>query len=349
MKTEMPVSRNAVKRRIVSWANAFRGFYVNDASRTSNDFVTRMLYSMRSIILVISFQAAVISGLLAYIYNSFNLLNFLLILLSYVLLHTESNLLNDYFGCRYGHDSPDSPRRRYTLHPIADGIVTTGEIAVTLSVIAAVLLSIAAYFLFVRGFGALVLIVTGVIFLVMYDVSSVSLKMLGLGEISSFAVWGPLMIAGGFYAITGTVNLQVVLASIPFGLGVMSVLVGKHIDQMAFDIKKNIGTLPVRVGEYWSRAILLMSMAAMYGIVVISALFLLLPFTLLIVFANIGSLRRAFSVIRRGRPSEPPPNYAGWPLWYHRQALLHERMFGWLYIAGLLLYLLISNFGIPVR
>ncbi len=29
------------------------------------------------------------------------------------------------------------------------------------------------------------------------------------------------------------------------------------------------------------------------------------------------------------------PGYVGWPLWYHRVCLVHNRAFGWLYIAGL--------------
>ncbi|MEP6598420.1 MAG: hypothetical protein ABJB98_03105 [Actinomycetota bacterium] len=47
------------------------------------------------------------------------------LLLAYVVLHAISNLSNDYFGYRQGHDTADSPRRRYTLHPIASGAVTT--------------------------------------------------------------------------------------------------------------------------------------------------------------------------------------------------------------------------------
>ena len=34
-------------------------------------------------------------------------------------------------------------------------------------------------------------------------------------------------------------------------------------------------------------------------------------------------------------PSEPPEGYVGWPLWYHRVCLVHNRLFGWLYVAGL--------------
>jgi len=34
-----------------------------------------------------------------------------------------SNLSNDYFGYKRGHDTPDSPRMRYTVHPLASGVL----------------------------------------------------------------------------------------------------------------------------------------------------------------------------------------------------------------------------------
>jgi 1,4-dihydroxy-2-naphthoate octaprenyltransferase len=37
----------------------------------------------------------------------------------------------------------------------------------------------------------------------------------------------------------------------------------------------------------------------------------------------------------RARPAAPPEGYVGWPLWYHRVCLEHNRLFGWMYIAGL--------------
>ena len=36
----------------------------------------------------------------------------------------------------------------------------------------------------------------------------------------------------------------------------------------------------------------------------------------------------------RPAPAEPPAGYVGWPLWYHRVCLVHNRAFGWLYIPG---------------
>ena len=335
---------------LLTWIDAFRGFYSKDGKKYGQDFVTRMLYSARSVILVISFQAALIGGLLALIYNSFNLVLFLLVTISFVLLHVESNLLNDYFGYRYGHDTPDSPRRRYTLHPLADNVVTASEMRATIICILATLIVVAGYLTYVRGPVILLLAAAGASLLFLYDVSSVSLKSVGLGEIASFIVWGPLMILGGFYVIAGTFSLPVLLASIPYGLGVMSVLLGKHIDQIAFDSGRNIGTLPVRTGESGARFILIGTIVLMYAVTLLSAALLLIPFTLLLVFANSGRLLKAIGVIRSERPETPPENYVGWPLWYHRQALRHNARFGWYYITGLLAFavLLAAHIQIPL-
>ena len=43
----------------------------------------------------------------------------------------------------------------------------------------------------------------------------------------------------------------------------------------------------------------------------------------------------AVSVMSWPRPAAPPAGYVGWPLWYHRVCLEHNRQFGWLYILGL--------------
>lgn len=336
----------SVKSMVLSWSYAFRGFYNPSDGISSSDFGTRMLYSMRSVILVISVQAALISGLLGLIFHSFNALNFLLLLIAFIMLHAESNLLNDYFGFRYGHDTADSPRRKYTLHPIADGVAGKGELALMIFLMGIALLSIAYYFIMLRGIPALLLVIAGAVLLASYDVSPASLKTLGMGEFASFVVWGPLMISGGFYAIGGTINLSVLLASIPYGLGVMSVLIGKHIDQISFDAQRRIGTLPVRLGERASRFLLLLVIVSMYIAVAVPVAIQLLPFTLLVTFLNFRRLAEAVRTLKAERPVEAPSGFIGWPLWYHRQALYHNRLFGWLYIAGLLAYLGLTFSGL---
>jgi 1,4-dihydroxy-2-naphthoate octaprenyltransferase len=317
---------------------AFTGFYPAQAEEFAHlDPVTRFLYAARSVILVISAQSALMAGLLAAAHRHFEVLPFVLVLVGYVVLHAISNLSNDYFGYRRGHDTPDSPRRRYTLHPIASGAVTARLLAGGLVALGVVAVAIAAYFVALRGWPAVLLAIVGFVLLYAYDAAPRALKELGLGEVAAFVVWGPLMIAGGYYVITGRWSGDALAASVAPGLGVMSILVGKHIDQRNFDREHHQRTLPVVLGERTAR---LLNQAAVAGMYIASAIAIavgaLTPFVAVILLAAPRAIR-ALRVMGRPAPATPPPGYVGWPLWYHRVCLVHNRAFGWLYIAGLAL------------
>jgi 1,4-dihydroxy-2-naphthoate octaprenyltransferase len=318
------------------WARAFTGFYPPLAAELAGlDPVARFLYAARSVILVISFQAALIAGLLAAADRRFELVPFLLVVLAYVVLHAISNLSNDYFGARRGHDTDDSPRRRYTVHPLLSGAVSSRLLVRGLLLLAAVAAAIGVYFVRLRGWPAVLLVAAGALLLWAYDAAPRALKELGLGELAAFVVWGPLMVAGGYYVITGHHSSGALLASIPYGLGVMSILVGKHIDQRLFDESKHQRTLPVLLGERRARALNRTAVIAMYVVVIAGvAAGAITPFALVVLFAAPRALR-ALRVMSAPAPAEPPAGYVGWPLWYHRVCLVHDRAFGWLYILGL--------------
>jgi 1,4-dihydroxy-2-naphthoate octaprenyltransferase len=200
-----------------------------------------------------------------------------------------------------------------------------------------VAVAIAAYFVALRGWPAVLLAIVGFVLLYAYDAAPRALKELGFGEVAAFVVWGPLMIAGGYYVITGRWSGDAVAASVAPGLGVMSILVGKHIDQRNFDREHHQRTLPVVLGERTAR---LLNQAAVAGMYIASAIAIavgaLTPFVAVILLAAPRAIR-ALRVMGRPAPATPPPGYVGWPLWYHRVCLVHNRAFGWLYIAGLAL------------
>jgi 1,4-dihydroxy-2-naphthoate octaprenyltransferase len=321
-----------------AWVGAFTGFYPAQADEFGHlDPVTRFLYAARSVILVISAQSAVMAGLLAATHRRFAVLPFVLVFVGYVVLHAISNLSNDYFGYRRGHDTDDSPRRRYTLHPIASGAVTPRFLGNGLIALGAVAVAIAAYFVALRGWPAVLLAVIGFVLLYAYDAAPRALKELGLGELAAFVVWGPLMIGGGYYVLTGHWSGSAFAASVPPGLGVMSILVGKHIDQRGFDSEHHQRTLPVVLGERMARGLNEVAVAGMYvaGAIAV-AVGALTPFVAVILLAGPRALK-ALRVTASPAPAEPPAGYVGWPLWYHRVCLVHNRAFGWLYIAGLAL------------
>lgn len=320
------------------WLRAFVGFYPPRDERAKDlDPVAKFLFSARSVILVISAQAALIAGLLALAAGRFDPGAFLLVLVGFVTAHMISNLSNDYFGHLRGHDTPDSPRMRYTMHPIASGVLDARTLAVGLGILAAIGTAIVVYFWIVRGPLALGFALAGLALLYLYDAAPRPLKSLGLGEIAAFLVWGPLMVGGGYFVISGQLSTAAFLVAIPYGLGVMSILMGKHIDQAGFDRDHGHRTLPVVLGDRAARAVNRAIVGGMYVIVaVLIVLGRLTPFAAIVAAALPRGLR-ALSVMASPRPEAPPPGYVGWPLWYHRVCLVHNRQFGWLYIAGLAL------------
>ncbi len=278
-----------------------------------------------------------LAGLLALTAHRFEPLPFALVLVGFLVLHAISNLSNDYFGVRRGHDTDDSPRRRYTVHPILSGAVSSRLLVTGLLVLTAVAAGIGVYFILLRGRPAVFLAVAGALLLLAYDASPRALKELGLGEVAAFIVWGPLMVAGGYWMIAGQPSTAALVASIPYGLGVMSILVGKHIDQRIFDETHHQRTLPVVLGERWARLLNRGAVVGMYVVVgagIVAGV--LSPFALVVVFA-LPRAWKAVSIMSAPAPAGPPPGYVGWPLWYHRVCLVHNRAFGWLYVLGLAL------------
>lgn len=334
----MPSEPHIPQSRVARWSGAFLGFYRPAVEEVrALDPVSRFLYAARSVILVISAQAAIIAGLLAAADREFHGLYFLLVLVGLVVAHMISNLSNDYFDYTRGHDTPDSPRLRYTVHPIASGVLEPRTLLAGLTVLALIGLSIAGFFVYERGWLAGAFIAAGVLLLFAYDAAPVPLKKIGLGELAVFLVWGPLMVGGGYAVITGHVSPDAFYASIPYGLGSMSILVGKHIDQRGFDLKAGIHTLPVVLGESIARRLNLALVVSMYAVIaLLITLGHLTPFAAVVIFALARAIR-ALSILASPRPDAPPEGYVGWPLWYHRASLVHNRLFGWLYISGLAL------------
>jgi 1,4-dihydroxy-2-naphthoate octaprenyltransferase len=318
------------------WLGAFVGFYRPGVEEVRGlDPVSKFLYSARSVILVISAQAAIIAGLLALADGEFRLLAFLFVLVGLIVAHMISNLSNDYFGFRRGHDTPDSPRMRYTVHPMASGVVEPRVLLTGLAILCAIGAAITAYFIVERGWTAVAFAAAGIALMLLYDAAPVPLKNIGLGEPAVFLVWGPLMVGGGYAMIAGRVSADAFWVSIPYGLGVMSILIGKHIDQKEFDARKGNRTLPVLLGERAARDLNIATLVALYTFA--AALILagrLTPFAALIALALPRAVR-AVSILAQPRPATPPENYVGWPLWHHRACLEHNRVFGWMYIFGL--------------
>jgi 1,4-dihydroxy-2-naphthoate octaprenyltransferase len=299
------------------------------------DVISRWLISTRAAVLVITFIPAVIAGALAARDGKFNLGLWLMLAIGLIMAHAVNNIVNDLTDSWKGVDKDNYFRAQYGVQPIEHGLMTVRQ-SLTYAAITG-LIALAAGLLLVsyRGGITLSLLGAGVFFVLFY---TWPLKYIGLGEIAVITVWGPLMIGGGYFVITGSWDWNVALVSLPYALGATSVIFGKHIDKVDADKEKGIRTLPVLLGERYARYVAIAMILAQYllvGYLVLTAAF---SPALLLVLLAVKPLRYALTVYRQPRPAEPPPEYPeeAWPLWFVSFSFYHNRSFGAGFMLGLI-------------
>jgi 1,4-dihydroxy-2-naphthoate octaprenyltransferase len=252
-----------------------------------------------------------------------------------VLAHVSNNLVNDLFDTDTGLDTGDYPRALYAPHPILSGMISRRGLVRAAVVVNFFDVAILVALVLARGWVVLAFGVAGVVLNVAYTAPPLRLKKRGLGELDVLLVWGPLMIAGTYYAAVGHVPWQVWVAGIPYGLLCTSVLMGKHIDKLPWDEAAGIRTLPVILGERRARRATEGLMVGFYGVVVASVAVGALPWPSLAAFGAVPLLARALRALRAPRPDKPPRGFPVWPLWFAAFVFTHTRRAGALLVAGM--------------
>lgn len=304
------------------------------------DEITRWLVAARAVVFVMTFTSAALGGILAASVGKFDLGLFSITALGLVLAHAASNLLNDFWDTRHGLDTADSPRVLYGLHALGHKFMGTRELLVGSGMILLVAAAIGGYLTLVAGPLVAFFAVAGAAILFFYAGDPLPLKFVGLGELAVLIVWGPLMVGGTYYVLTRDLPAWVIIASLPYALGVTTVLLGKHLDKIDFDRRMRVRTLPVVIGEQRARWLTIALTALMY----LSTLYLVLTgaflLWLLLVALALPRARNLYRVYSQPRPKQLPEGYTGGPLWFVSFSFLHNRRFGALYIGGWLLHVL---------
>lgn len=310
------------------------------------DLVSKWLVATRSAVLVITFISAAVAGLLALRDQGQVALGWwALLILGLVLAHATNNLVNDLTDHWKGVDKDNYFRAQYGPQPLEHGLLTNRQVILYAVLTGAAALIAGGALIWMRGGLTWWLLGAGVFFVLFY---TWPLKYIGLGEPAVLVVWGPLMIAGGYYVLTGVWSWDVVLAGLPYAIGATVVLFGKHIDKMQADRAKGIHTLPVILGDKASRATAVALMAAQYLLVLWLVVAGYFTPVMLVVFFAVNAFFTVTKVFAKPRPDGPPEDYPkdAWPLWFVAHAFVHNRRFGFLFLLGLLAEVVI-RFALP--
>lgn len=301
----------------------------------SLDVISKWLISTRAAVLIMTFLSAAIAGILAIQDGSFNFGRWILLTIGLVMAHGTNNLLNDYTDYKRGVDQDNYYRSQYGPQTLVHGLFTTRQLLTYAAVTGMIALSAGLALIFIQGGLTWILLALGAFFVFFY---TWPLKYIGLGEIAVLIVWGPLMIGGGYYVITGIWEWNVILASLPYALGVTGVIFGKHIDKYDMDKEKGIHTLPVMLGERPSRYIALGMIFLQYLMVVYLVITGFFTPLMLIVFFSIPVLLQIIPIFRNPKPEEKPADYPDvWPNYFVAAAFVHNRRFGLFFLLGLIL------------
>jgi len=304
------------------------------------DIVSKWLIATRSAVIVMTFTSTAFAGLLAAKAGRFDFRLFALCTLGLCLAHATNNLVNDLTDYWKGVDEGNYFRTQYGPQTVQDGFLSVRGLMTYAAITGLAALAVGIYLVALRGEVVLLLLGAGAFFVVFY---TFPLKYIGLGEPAVLAVWGPLMVGGTYYVITGAWSNNVAIASVAYALGPTAVLFGKHIDKLAADSEKGIHTLPVILGEKASRYAVLAMLVAQLGVVAYLVAIGYFAVSMLVCFAAAPSLKRVWEVYKEPRPDAPPPELPDgvWPLWYVAITFWYNRRFGMLFLAGLVLGMLL--------
>lgn len=311
------------------------------------DLISKWLIASRAAVLIMTFLSAALAGIFALRDGAFSFLPWLALVLGLIFAHAANNLFNDYTDFVRGVDEDNYFRTMYGPQPVAHGLLSKNQLLLYAGLTGLAGLGFGIALLGYTGWDKIVLLCLGLgaFFVLFY---TWPLKYIALGEIAVLIVWGPLMIGGGYYVLSNTWDWNVILASLPYVLGVTTVIFGKHIDKIEIDKAKRIFTLPVLLGEKNSRAAVLVMMLLSY-LLVLTLIFTryFTPVMLIVLFA-LPNLKNIIPAFRKPKPATKPDDFpegnGGWPLYFAPLAFINNRSFGGYFLIGLVVDVLLRIF-----
>ena len=211
----------------------------------------------------------------------------LLALLSAVLLHAATNLINDYYDVINGVDTVEAATAQYRPHPLVEGLLPVERVRWVAYGLFALAAGIGIYLTLVCGIVILIIGLVGLLAGLTYTAPPLKYKYVALGEVSVFLMWGPLMVEGAYFVQRQALSLQAFWVSLPFGVLVALVLLANNIRDIDHDRSRGIRTLAILLGHRLGLNAYLSLVVLAYAGILVLALTGVLTMWVLIIFVSL--------------------------------------------------------------
>jgi 1,4-dihydroxy-2-naphthoate octaprenyltransferase len=186
------------------------------------------------------------AGALAAVDGLFNWPLFVVTLIASVLLHIGTNVTNEIYDVRRGVDTITSPR---ASHALLKGRLSEREAFVIVGFVFALAAALGVWLIIERGWPIVALGLLGLVAGYGYTAPPFQYKYRALGIPLVFLLMGPIMVVGGYYAVTGLFSWQALALSVPVGLLVAAILHGNEWRDISDDARMGMATLSIRFGR----------------------------------------------------------------------------------------------------
>jgi 1,4-dihydroxy-2-naphthoate octaprenyltransferase len=162
-----------------------------------------------------------------------------------VLFHAGTNLVSEYYDLKKGVDRVDTfGSSRVLVDNLLEpaSVMKAGILCLSVGFILGLLL------VYYRGPEMLLLGLIGLLGAYFYTAEPVGFKYIALGDIGVFTMFGPLMVLGANFALTGVYDPNAIIISIPVGFLVIAILHANNTRDIMHDSEANIKTFAMLVG-----------------------------------------------------------------------------------------------------
>ena len=214
---------------------------------------------------------------------------FVAALLASVLLQLGTNVINEIYDVRRGIDSIVSPR---ASQAIVKGRINE-RVAFTLAAIAfGLAATIGVYLVLRRGAPVVLLGLLGLLGGFGYTAPPLEYKYRALGLPLVFLLMGPLMVVGSYYVVTGTIEAEPFVLSIPVGFLVAAILHGNEWRDISEDARAGIKTLSIRYGRAAAHVVYVSLILGAYIVLALAVMLKVLPVGALLAMLSLPLLVR---------------------------------------------------------
>ena len=309
-------------------ARAALGAQRKSAFASARDRLAAYYEIIRPFSFTASSAPVAVAGALAAFEGIFDWPLFLASLAASVLLHIGTNVVNEIYDVRKGVDTIVSPR---ASHAIVKGAIGDREAYVLAILAFALAFGLGVYLASVRGWPIVALGLVGLVGGYTYTAPPFQYKFSSYGIPLVFALMGPLMVMGAFYAITGTIDGSSFAVSIPVGLLVAAILHGNEWRDISEDARAGARTFSVRMGRDAAHWLYVGLVVGAYIALTVAVLAELLPTWTLLAMLSLPLLVRQIRSAEFGASGQQ----RAIAMIDLQTAQLHAA-FGYLMVAGLL-------------